>query len=89
MVTWPEYDAVARRLAVEEGGGGFQVSGVGGSGDTSGAHLNHGSPTLQNLLAEATGARPGSGRAKRLLDLGREGYEWLNQAGWTLSSEEA
>jgi len=89
LSTWPEYDAVAAGTLSEEGGGGFQVSGVEAAVTLLAAHLNHGRPTLQTLLAEATGARPGSGRAKRLLDLGREGYEWLNQAGWTLSSEEA
>lgn len=87
LSAWPDYDPEVAGAAYTENEGTFQVSGVEAAVTLLAAHLGQGRPKLQTILAEAVGARPGSGRAKRLLDLGREGYAWLQNAGWTLCDD--
>ena len=51
------------------------------------AHEGRGRPTLKSMVEDATGDRPGSARAKRLLDRGRDVHEALGDAGYTLCGE--
>jgi len=46
------------------------------------ATQRRGRPWLQRVIAEAGLARPGSGRADRLLALGRDALAWLEEKGW-------
>ena len=46
---------------------------------------NKGRPTLRKWIQEATGSAPGSPRAQRLLELGRDAYQVLAQRGYGVS----
>lgn len=48
-------------------------------------HAGGGRPALTRALEEAGLPKPGSGRAARLLALGRETYAWLTEHGWSLT----
>jgi hypothetical protein len=50
------------------------------------AQEGEGRPTMIRRLEEAELGRPGAERAIRLLDLGREAFEWLADHGYRLSS---
>lgn len=86
---WPAYDPEAAGTLPENTGGRFfEVSGVEAAVAILGASLGKGRPSLQTMMKEATGERPGGGRAKRLLDLGRAGWQWLQSEGWTICDDE-
>lgn len=47
-----------------------------------------GRPTVKNMVEDVTGSRPGSVRAKRLMDLGREALRQLELEGYDLARKE-
>jgi hypothetical protein len=50
------------------------------------ARRGRGRPWLQARIEEDGGAKPGSGRADRILQLGRETRDWLETNGWCISA---
>jgi len=48
------------------------------------AHQDRGRPTVQQMVKEVTGQGVGSGRAKWLMDLGREALRFMNGRGYRL-----
>ncbi len=82
--TWPDFDPEAAGTLPEAGAPCFEVSGVEAAAAILAASLGQGRPALQRSLEAATGSKPGSNRAKRLLDLGRDGWKWLQAEGLTL-----
>jgi DNA segregation ATPase FtsK/SpoIIIE-like protein len=84
MPEWPEFDAEAAGTLAEDDSTGWQYSGPELGVALIQAHLGNGRPTLQRALDNAGLGRPGSGRAERLLGLGREAYQWLRENDWRL-----
>jgi hypothetical protein len=84
MDEWPEFDAEAAGTLAEDDATGWQYSGAELAVSVVQAHLGNGRPTLQRALDNAGLGRPGSGRAERLLGLGREAYQWLRENDWRL-----
>lgn len=80
--TWPEYEAETLGQAP----GGFNGIEIGVS--ILAAHQAKGRPTLRKRVEDATGHKPGNGRASRLLALGRDAYDWLTGAGWALCKDD-
>ncbi len=83
LAEWPDFDPEAAGNLPEERGS-FEVSGPEAAAAILAASLGKGRPSLQSMIEGVTGGRPGSVRAKRLLDLGREGWGWLQSEGWAL-----
>lgn len=87
---WPDFDPEsAGTLPDDKGKSCFEVGGKEMAVAILGASLGKGRPALQKMLESATGTRPGSVRAKRLLDMGRDGWRWLQSEGWVLCDDDA
>ena len=81
---WPDFDPEAAGTLPENRAPCFEVSGTEAAVAILAASLGKGRPALQRMIGQATGSTPGGGRSKRLLDLGREGWDWLTGEGWAL-----
>ncbi|MBN2003098.1 MAG: AAA family ATPase [Anaerolineae bacterium] len=81
---WPEFDPEAAGTLPEANGNCFEVNGIEAAVAILAAALGKGRPSLQKMVETAVGSKPGSMRAKRLLDLGRAGWDWLQAEGWAL-----
>lgn len=67
------------------GGVPFEVSGAEFAVSLAAAVESAGRPTLQKMLEQAGLGRPGSTRAARLLDLGRDAFVWLDANGYAVA----
>lgn len=89
---WPEFDpsAVGQDLPSDNGKGGgrpqFEISGPEIGVSLAAAAESAGRPTFQKMMGEAGLGRPGSSRAQRLLDLGRDAFVWLDRAGYAIAT---
>jgi len=79
FAAWPEYDALdAGHGLSRQGGNGGKLLQAGELGASLIAAMeSEGRPTFKDRLEEAGLGRPGSDRARTLLQLGRETLEWL------------
>jgi hypothetical protein len=83
MTTWPDFDPEAAGTLPTAADNSDDPAEVGVS--LLAAHLGRGRPWLRERLSEATGTMPGGDKARRLLALGRDVYDWLAGEGWTLA----
>jgi len=89
---WPEFDpsGVGQDLPSDNGNGGgrpqFEISGPEIGVSLAAAAESAGRPAFKKMMEEAGLGRPGSSRAQRLLDLGRDAFVWLDRAGYAIAT---
>ena len=81
---WPRYEAEVGGTLGQESSNPQATSGKEFAVSLVQAHLGNGRPTLIRAFDNAGLGRPGSGRADRLLALGREAHGYLRENDWTL-----
>jgi hypothetical protein len=79
---WPEYDAEG--VGQELPDVAWHYSGPELAVSIVSAAYNEGRPSLVNRLADADLGKPGSERAARLLRLGRDAHDWMEQNGYAV-----
>jgi hypothetical protein len=85
MSAWPDYDPEAAGSLPSENGAGWKYSGPELAVSLIHAYFGSGRPALIDDLEACGLGRPGSDRAARLLELGRDQYAWMQENDWDLS----
>lgn len=67
------------------GGVAFEVSGAEFAVSLVAASESAGRPTLKRMLEDAGLGKPGSTRAQKLLELGRDAFVWLDREGYAIA----
>jgi len=88
---WPEFDPsdVGQDLPSDNGKSKrpqFEITGAEIGISLAAAAESAGRPTFQRMMEEAGLGRPGSSRAQRLLELGREAFVWLDREGYAIAT---
>lgn len=85
MADWPEYEPEAAGSLPGEDTAGWSYTGEELAVSLVQAHMGSGRPALVKALDAAGLGRPGSVRAARLLELGRDAHRWLLENDWCLT----
>ena len=81
-------DVMGQSGPADSGNGGgvsFEVSGPELAVSLAAAVENAGRPTLKRMMEQAGLGKPGSSRAQKLLDLGRDAFVWLDANGYAIA----